>query len=129
MRFLVVLMMFFASLGALEWGNDYGAALAKAKKEKKDVYLFLGSEYCKYCEKLKKEVLEKSEVQKRLEKSFVLLYLSRDIDDIPAKFEVKPVPRHYFLTSDGQIIYTTIGGRTLDGFNEMLNEVEDSKKN
>lgn len=99
----------------------------KRQKEKKDIYLFLGSEYCKYCDKFKEEVLSKDEVIKRLKKSFVLLYLSRDIDDIPAGLETKPVPRHYFLDEKGKVIYTTIGGRSVEGFYELLDEVKDIK--
>ena len=130
MRLMVLMMALFAMLvGAeLKWSSDYDAALKEAKKEKKDVYLFLGSEYCKYCDKFKDEVLVRKDVEAKLKKKYVLLYLSRDIDDIPAHLETKPVPRHYFLKSDGKIIYTTIGGRSLDGFDEMLSDVDEMKK-
>lgn len=129
MRFIVLMTALFAMLmGAnLKWPSDYEAALIAAKKEKKDIYLFLGSEYCKYCEKFKEEVLVRKDVEAKLKKKYVLLYLSRDIDDIPAHLETKPVPRHYFLKSDGSIIYTTIGGRSFEGFEEMLLEVEETK--
>lgn len=129
MRVIVLMMALFAMLMGVElkWSSDYDAALKEAKKEKKDIYLFLGSEYCKYCEKFKDEVLSKDEVIKRLKKSFVLLYLSRDIDDIPAGLETKPVPRHYFLDEKGKVIYTTIGGRSVEGFYELLDEVKDTK--
>ncbi len=128
MRYFILVAIFISSLSALNWSSDYDAVLKEAKKEKKDIYLFLGSEYCKYCEKFKEEVLTKDEVIKRLKKSFVLLYLSRDIDDIPAGLETKPVPRHYFLNSNGKVIYTTIGGRSVEGFYELLDEVKDTKE-
>ena len=128
MRYFILVAIFISSLSALNWSSDYEAALVTAKKEKKDIYLFLGSEYCKYCEKFKDEVLVKDEVLKRLSSSYILLYLSRDIDDIPAGLEAKPVPRHYFLDSSGKVIYTTIGGRSVEGFNELLDEVKDIKE-
>jgi thioredoxin-related protein len=127
MRYFILIAVLISSLSALNWSSDYEAALKEAKKEKKDIYLFLGSEYCKYCDKFKEEVLIKDEVIKRLKKSYVLIYLSRDIDDIPAGLEVKPVPRHYFLDEKGKVIYTTIGGRSVEGFYELLDEVEDIK--
>lgn len=128
MKYLILVIALIANLSAsFDWPSDYEAALEQAKKEKKGVYLFLGSEYCKYCERFEKEVLSKDEVLKRLKKEYVLLYLSRDIDDIPKKFEIKPVPRHYFLTSEGKIIYTTIGSRSLEGFYELLDEVKEAK--
>jgi len=128
MRYFILIALLISSLSAIKWSSDYEAALKEAKKEKKDIYLFLGSEYCKYCEKFKEEVLSKDEVIKRLKKSYVLLYLSRDIDDIPEGLEVKPVPRHYFLDEKGKVIYTTIGGRSVEGFNELLDEVKDTKE-
>ncbi len=130
MRFFILIMAFISLLSAgTDWPSDYEKALAQAKKEKKDIYLFIGSEYCKYCDKLEAEVFSKDEVIKRLKKDYVLIYLSRDIDDIPQKFETKPVPRHYFLTSNGEIIYTTIGYRSVKGFYELLDEVKEAKKN
>ncbi len=128
MRYFILVAVFISTLSALNWSSDYEAALKEAKKEKKDIYLFLGSEYCKYCDKFKEEVLIKDEVIKRLKKSYVLLYLSRDIDDIPAGLETKPVPRHYFLDEKGKVIYTTIGGRSVEGFYELLDEVKDTKE-
>ncbi len=128
MRYFILVAVFISTLNALNWSSDYEAALKEAKKEKKDIYLFLGSEYCKYCDKFKEEVLIKDEVIKRLKKSYVLLYLSRDIDDIPAGLETKPVPRHYFLDSNGKVIYTTIGGRSIEGFYELLEEAKETKE-
>ncbi len=127
MRYIFLIIALISTLSAFDWPSDYDEALDQAKKEKKDVYLFVGSEYCKYCERFKKEVLVKKDVIKRLKKDYVLIYMSRDIDDIPKHLEVRPVPRHYFLTSRGEIIYTTIGSRTTEGFYEMLDEVKDSK--
>lgn len=129
MRYFILLIAIISTLSAgLNWSSDYNAALKQAAKEKKDVYVFLGSEYCPFCEKFKKEVLSQDEVIKRLKKDFVLVYLSRDIDDIPPHLETKPVPRHYFLTKKGEIIYSTIGSRSKEGFYELLDEVKEAKK-
>jgi len=126
-RYFILIMALIATLSAMEWPSDYEKALAEAKKEKKDVYLFIGSSYCKYCDKLEAEVFSKKEVMNRLKKDYVLLYMSRDIDDIPEQFETKPVPKHYFLTNNGKVIYTTIGYRSVAGFNELLDEVKAAK--
>lgn len=128
LRFLLAIIAFVSMLSAFDWPSDYNAALSSAKKEKKDIYLFLGSEYCPYCEKFKKGALSNQDVLKRLKKDYILLYLSRDIDEIPKGLETKPVPRHYFLDSKGKVIYTTIGDRSVEGFYELLDEVKDLKK-
>ncbi|MBE0513727.1 thioredoxin family protein [Sulfurimonas sp.] len=128
MRYLLLVMLFVFNLSAFDWPSDYEEALAEAKKEQKDIYLFIGSEYCRYCEKFEKEVLSQDEVIERLKKSYVLIYLSRDIDDIPSHLERTPVPRHYFLTKEGKVILTTIGGRSVEGFYELLDEVKEAKE-
>ena len=128
MRYIFLVIALISTLSAFDWSSDYDEALEQAKKEKKDVYLFLGSEYCKYCDKFEKEVLVKKEVVNRLKKDYVLIYMSRDIDEIPKHLEVRPVPRHYFLTDRGEVIYTTIGSRSVEGFYDILDEVKEAKK-
>jgi len=128
MKHLILLIALLSTLSAeFDWPSDYDEAIEMAKKEKKDIYLFIGSAYCKYCEKMKKTTLSDKDVLKKLNKSFVSIYMSRDIDDIPSQFKTKPVPRHYFLTSKGKVIYTTIGSRSKEAFFDLLEEVEESK--
>jgi thioredoxin-related protein len=128
MKYLILIFALLSSLSAeFDWPSDYDEALQKAKVEKKDVYLFIGSAYCRYCEKMKRTTLSDKDVLKRLKKSYVTIYMSRDIDDIPSQFKTKPVPRHYFVSPKGEVIYTTIGSRSKEGFFELLDEVEESK--
>ena len=128
MKYIIIVLALISTLSAeFDWPSDYDVALESAKAEKKDIYLLIGSEYCPWCEKFEKRVLEKKEVVDKLEKDFVLLYLSRDIDDIPEHLEKTPLPRHYFLTENGEIIYTTIGYRGVEAFYEIIDEVKECK--
>jgi thioredoxin-related protein len=116
------------SLAAFDWPSEYDEAIVEAKAQNKDIYLFIGSESCPYCTKMKENVFSDKELMEKLKQKYVYLYLSRDgFDDIPEEFETKPVPRHYFLDKTGKVIYTTIGGRSVEGFYEMLEEVEDNR--
>ncbi|QOY53989.1 thioredoxin family protein [Candidatus Sulfurimonas marisnigri] len=124
MRYLILVIALLSTLNAFDWPSDYEEALEQAKKEKKNIYLLIGSEYCHFCTKLKSNVLVKDEVVKRLKKDYVLLYLSTVMDEIPGQFETKSIPRHYFLKENGKIIYTTVGYRNIQGFYELLEEVE-----
>lgn len=124
--FIAASLIFCSALFSteLDWGNDYNAALKQAQKEKKAVYLFIGADVCRWCDRFKDVTLSKKEVIKRLEQEYVLLYLSRDRHKIPSKFTTQGVPRHYFLKSDGTIIYEDRGSREVDGFLSLLDEVE-----
>ena len=129
MKLFIFLCVFVSSLYSIEldWIHDYDVALLQAKKENKEVYLFVGADVCKWCDRFKKMTLSSNEVIKKLEESYILLYMSRDRHKIPKKFKVKGVPRHYFLTSDGEIIYTARGSREIDGFYDLLEEVDVAK--
>lgn len=127
MKFLTSLFLSFLTLfGAdnLLWLNDYEVAIKQAKEQNKGVYLFVGADDCRWCDRFKETTLSKDEVISKLKEEYILLYMSRDKHNIPKHFEVKGVPRHYFLTKDGKIIHADIGSREPDGFFALLDEVE-----
>ena len=129
-RWAFLIMMTFASAlysVELDWSHDYEQALAQAKRENKDVYLFIGADKCKFCDRFKKMTLTDKGILKRLKKDYVLVYLSRDQHTIPSGYKTKGVPRHYFLSSDGKIIHQTWGGREVRGFYDVLDEAELNK--
>ena len=129
MKHLILILLLMSSLfsARLNWLHDYDSALILAKMQNKDVYLFIGANECRYCDKFVKDTLSHEEVIKKLRKDYILLYMSRDEHKIPKKFKIRGVPRQYFLTSDGEIIYATNGSREIDGFYQLLDEVELSK--
>lgn len=131
MKFFISLYLFCTTLiGAeLGWINNYDEAIKEAQKEQKGVYLLIGADVCRWCDKFKDMTLSKEHVIKRLREEYVLLYLSRDRHKIPTHFEVKGVPRHYFLTNEGKVIHADRGSREVDGFFSLLDEVSLKKEN
>ena len=115
-----------STLGAVElnWEHNYENALATAKKEHKSVYLFIGADNCKHCERFKEQTLSNKALIETMKKEYVLLFMSRDQHKIPDKFEKYGVPFHYFLTPDGKIIAEVQGSRELAGWYDVLDEVD-----
>jgi len=128
---LLSLFLFTSILPAAElnWEHNYTKALETAKKEKKAVYLFVGADECKHCDRFKKLTLSNEELIKEMEEDYVLLFMSRDQHDIPDKFEIYGVPRHYFLTAKGEIIADGQGSREITGWYDILDEVDLMKDN
>lgn len=126
--FILIMFLFSSSWAYFEWPSDYDEALLKAKKEKKDIYLLIGSANCPFCEKFENNVLSDKEVYKKLTKNFVPLYLSRDIDDIPEKFKTSPIPRHYFLDEKGEIIEELMGYRGIPCFFNIIDDINELRK-
>jgi uncharacterized protein YyaL (SSP411 family) len=107
----------------MDWEHNYDSALSQAKREHKIVYLFIGADRCRYCEKFKKMTLSKEGVVPTMRKNFVLLFMSRNQHPIPDRFEKFGVPRHYFLTPEGKIIRTEQGIWDVEGWYTILDEV------
>lgn len=130
MRLFIYIFLITSSLfsAELNWLNNYDEALAEAKKQNKGVYLFIGADVCRWCERFKKLTLSNQRAIDRLEEEYVLLYLSRDRHHIPKRFVTKGVPRHYFLTSKGEIIHADRGSREVEGFLDLIEEVNLKKE-
>jgi len=123
---LLSIFLFISTLDAkeLNWEHNYDNALETAKKEKKMVYLFIGADICKHCDRFKEQTLSNKELIENMKKTYVLLYMSRDQHNIPDRFEKYGVPMHYFLTPKGKIIAVVQGSRELEGWNDVLDEVD-----
>jgi hypothetical protein len=52
------------------------------------------------------------------------VHLSKESDFIPKKYKRKRVPRHYFITSKGEVIYTFVGYGKIENFNAFLYDLE-----
>ncbi|TKI68720.1 thioredoxin family protein [Sulfurimonas crateris] len=130
MKIFISLFILYSTLfsAELNWLNDYAKALSEAKKQEKGVYLFIGADECRWCERFKKLTLSNQRAIDRLEEEYVLLYLSRDRHHIPKQFVTKGVPRHYFLTNRGEIIHADRGSREVDGFLDLIEEVNLKKE-
>jgi len=130
-KILLSTFLLITTLGAVElnWEHNYDNALATAKKEHKDVYLFIGADNCKHCDRFKKQTLSDKTLIDTMEKKYVLLFMSRDQHKIPDRFEKFGVPFHYFLTSDGKIIAEIQGSRELAGWYDVLDEVDLIREN
>lgn len=130
MKSILLSFLFMLSLYSyeLDWLNDYNKALELAKKEDKIVYLFIGADNCRWCEKFKDWTLSKKEVMDTLKEDYIPLHLNRDRHSIPKHFVTQGVPRHYFLTSEGKIIHADAGSREPAGFYNILDEVDLKKE-
>lgn len=123
---LFSIFLLSTTLNAIElnWEHNYNNALASAKKENKVVYLFIGADICTHCDRFKKQTLSNKALIEYMKKKYILLYMSRDQHNIPDGFEKYGVPMHYFLTADGKTIAVVQGSRELEGWYDVLDEID-----
>lgn len=132
MKYFIYLALLVTSIFAsnIDWPSDYNKALSKAKEEKKFLYVFITSDSCRWCRKFEQTTLQDEYIKKRLSDKFVSIHLSRDRHTVPKQFETAPVPRHYFVDMNGNILYSSLGHRGIacfDGF--MDNAIEKDELN
>lgn len=107
----------------LDWPSDYEAALKQAKVEKKQVYMLITAEGCKWCRKFEATTLQDKAILELLNKKYVLLHVDKDLDFFPKKFDSKRVPRHYFITDKGEEIYSFLGYWNSEDFTSFLDDI------
>ena len=76
------------------WTTDIEAALKTAGSEKKNVLLlFTGSDWCRYCVRLKNDVLDKDDFQKLCNENFVPVYFDFPSNSAPRNPSMDNAPR------------------------------------
>lgn len=95
---------------AMRYETDYGKALKKAKKEGKNLMLVLSTEYCPWCRKFEKNVLQKEEVNQAVHAKYVPVILNRDKKAFPAKFTSTFTPVVYFIDAKSEEVRHKIVG-------------------
>lgn len=126
LKTLFVILFFAGTLfGAdLNWNHDYNKALQEAEKKKKDIYMFITSDNCRWCRKFEATTLQDEVILQKLKKKYVLLHIDRDMDFMPEHFKKQRVPRHYFLRADGTTIYSFLGYWDVEDFTSFLGDVD-----
>jgi len=72
-----------------------------AQKTKKPIFMLIGKNSCKYCVKLKKEVLIDYAILKDLEKNFVVLVHDAN-SPVSYRYNTPGIPAIWFLKADGE---------------------------
>ncbi len=121
--FAAVLMSGFrARAGEPQWLDDYGKAMQQAQTENKDVLLdFTGSDWCPWCMKMDKEVLDTPEFQHYAGKHLVLMLVdfpqSKQLpqkvqdqnNDLQKKYSAEGFPTFILIDKDGKVLGQQVG--------------------
>jgi len=76
-------------------------ALKVSKEVKKPIFMLIGRNSCRYCVKLKKEVLNDKKILKDLEKNFVVVVHDAN-RPVAYKYNTPGIPAIWFLKEDGE---------------------------
>ena len=108
------------SLSATElkgWSTDLDAALAKAKKEDKNVLVeFTGSDWCPPCIMMRKQVFSKKEFVDGASKNFILVELDFPKKDKELAKKNRPLAEKYKIEGYPTVILLDSKGKEFDRF-------------
>ena len=126
MKILLSIMALVSLLlsAELNWSSEYDEVLKEAKVQKKNVYMLITAEDCRWCRKFEATTLQDKATLERLNEKYVLLHVDKDLDFFPKKFDRKRVPKHYFLTDEGEEIHSFLGYWSSEDFASFLDDVE-----
>ena len=74
----------FANIMGYE--TSYKIALAKAKKENKEIMIFMTTSYCPWCRKLENRILSQNDIDAKIKAKYIPLMLNLDKDIYPKQF-------------------------------------------
>lgn len=104
--------------------TDYKAALAKAKKEGKDIMIFMTTSYCPWCRKLENRILSQHDIDSKIKAKYIPLMLNLDKDSYPEQFaKTRFTPILYIVESkDEKILHKFVGYSARGEFLQVLKE-------
>jgi len=109
-------------LPVLLLSGDLKDALLKARKEHKPVMVYVKSDSCAYCDKMKEKTLNHPSVQENIQG---FIFVTADKNEREAK-EYLPVTRYtptvYFISSKFKVVNTVKGYLGKDDFNLWVND-------
>jgi thiol:disulfide interchange protein len=111
MKQLLLILLCISPLlsGELNWSHSYEQAVAKAKSENKNIFVFIEAKHCPYCEQMMEEVLSTKYIDNAL-KHFIPLKLDISSKDARTHFPKAVVtPTSYFITPQKQPLEEIIG--------------------
>jgi thioredoxin-related protein len=127
-KIVLGLLLLSSTLFSLEWAKDINTAFALAKKEHKNVMVYVEGENCRWCKKLKHRTLSDEAVEKRLEKFVVVKVMREDPSAMSALPSIKGVPTIFFMKADKTVVEEVVGYFNVEDFISYINSVEKKTK-
>jgi thioredoxin-related protein len=124
--FLIPFTLLFSE--GLQWRATLDEAIVEAKKQDKIIMVFVESEYCKWCTRMKNRTLINPEVVERLTQIEIVKVMRDDYEVLQDFPYIRGVPTIFFITPDKKIIEQIIGYVDVTDFLSYLNDVEVKKK-
>jgi len=127
-KIILGILLISSTVFSLEWVKDINTAFTMAKKENKNVMVFVEGEHCRWCKKMKGRTLSDENVEKRLEKFVVVKVMREDPKVVAALPKIQGVPTVFFMDKNKKVLETVLGYFNVEDFISYINDVEKMSK-
>ncbi len=140
MKRLIPAALVFAALpafaqGPISWEHNLEAAKARAKKEHKQIFMDIYTDWCGWCTKMRNETFPTPEAQAAL-RNFVPLSVRTQLKDgtptedkaLEKQFAVKGFPSLYILDENGNTVRSLASYLPPKEFTQFLDGTLDTSK-
>ena len=127
-KIILGFLLLSSTVFSLEWVKDISTAFSMAKKEHKNVMVFVEGEHCRWCKKMKGRTLSDESVEKRLEKFVVVKVMREDPVAMAILPQIKGVPTTFFMNENKKVLESAIGYWNVEDFIAYINDVEKMSK-
>jgi thioredoxin-related protein len=106
----------------MEYETDYETALTRAKKEGKELFIFMSTSYCPWCRKLENRLLIKIDINKKIKANYVPVMLNFSRKNFPIQFrEIALTPTLYIVDPKTEkILHQFVGYSAREDFLRVL---------
>ncbi len=140
MKKIFLLLVIMATLNATQiddfakdngYERSYEIAKAKAIKSNKPIMLLVVADYCPWCKKFERKVLEDEQIKADLAKEFVPIIIDKvkDSGTYPETFNAKLIPTLYFIDpKNDKKLYEIIAYHSKKEFKDELEKLHKELK-
>lgn len=128
---LLLVSTLFFSQGITFENSDFKTTLAKAKAEKKLIFLDAFTSWCGPCKLMAKNIFTKPAVGEFYNSHFVNAKIDMEKGEgieLAKKFNVKVYPTYLFIDSNGEVVHRTIGYVEEKDFLQFAKDAEDPNR-
>lgn len=112
----------------ITWDSSYEAALKRAKKSNKPLFIFMNQLGCGSCAYMKEQVFVQTDVVDKLTQEFIPVSLNIHLNDAPTALQTPVTPVLHFVNPNGTLYAPTVtGGKNAQGLIELLESMSKSK--
>jgi len=127
-KIILGMLLLSSTLFSLDQVKDVHTAFDIAKKENKNVMIFVEADYCSWCKKMKRRTLTEDSVVDRLSK-FVVVNVDRDDADLMTVVShIDGVPTTLFLDKNEKLLESAVGYKTVRSLHAIIDHVEKMTK-